>query len=429
MGGRTKTTKYTVYPMEEISVAVLIDRYLPILGGAQKNVHQLCQGLIDRGWQVTVLTRRLHRDLASTGRIDGVKVHRMGWLPGGGSSAVHFVSKWWCGLWAAWWLYRHRDAIDVVLTVPIGPYSDLLAAHLGWRWAEVPYVIRGSSLGNNFRRMLGPAQGVERLSRLVAPRSLWRKTLSQSVAITVQSPVIRESARGYGIDPQVIANGVDTNRYRPRSDEERATLRRRLDLPEDRVLAICVGRYVPEKNQQVVIRAAEYLERENSGRLAVLILGATESENVASNEEELKTYVEDRGLETLVYFEDNIDNVEEYLGASDLFVFPSKYPEGMPNAVLEAMASGLPVLASDLPQVRCMFPEGMDNFFDPDDVVALAQQLDAMIENPRRRYREGEKLASWTREHYALSDQQSAYDSLLRSVASGPTMVVPSDSS
>lgn len=393
-----------------------MDRYLPILGGAQKNVHQLSQGLIDRGWQVTVLTRRLHRGLAVTEKIDGITVHRMGWLPGG-SPVAHFISKWLCGLREAWWLYRHQEEFDVVLTVPIGPYSDLLAANLGWRWAGIPYVVRGSSLGNNFRRMLGPAHGVEQLTRLVAPRSLWRATLFQAAAVTVQSPVIRDTAREYGIEPHVIANGVDTDRYRPRDRKQRPSLRRRLGLPEDRVVAICVGRYIPAKNQEVLIRAAEHLEQENPGQLAVLILGATESGNIASNEEKLKSDVRDRGLEKVVQFEENVGNVEEYLRASDIFVFPSKFPEGMPNAVLEAMATGLPVLASNLPQVRCMVPEGMDIFFDPDDVTALARRLGAMIENPRRREHEGRMLASWAREHYALKDQQRAYDSLLRSAA------------
>lgn len=401
-------------------LVVVIDRYLPILGGAQQNVHQLCRSLSAQGWHVTVLTRRLSRDLPEHETLDGIEVHRLGWSP------VRMLSKARCGWAVARWLEQHRARIDVVLTCAIGCYSDLLGAYLGWRRTGIPYVLRGSSLGNNFTRLLGAARGARRLERLVAPRALWRRVLTHAADVIAQSPVIAEEARRFGIEARVIPNGVDTERFTPRTDDQQRELRRRLGLPEDRVIAVCAARYVHQKNQQALIQAAERLEHANHpGRLTALILGTTEAGQVSSNERELKDYVAKRGLDTLVRFVDDADCVDAYLGASDIFVFPSKFPEGMSNALLEAMATGLPILASDAPQIRCMFPADMEGFFDPDDIAELTRKLAALIEDPTRRDHEGATLAAWARTHYASATHSQAYSALLARVAFGPATESP----
>lgn len=93
------------------------------------------------------------------------------------------------------------------------------------------------------------------------------------------------------------------------------------------------------------------------------MLGATERGQVTSNEKELKNYALQNDVEHSIIFIDDVNNVEDYLRASDIFVLPTMFDDGMSNALLEAMTCGLPVIASNIPQVMCAFQQGDGLFF------------------------------------------------------------------
>jgi glycosyltransferase involved in cell wall biosynthesis len=83
-------------------------------------------------------------------------------------------------------------------------------------------------------------------------------------------------------------------------------------------------------------------------------------------------------------------DVHEVLDTADLVVLPS-YSEGMPNAVLEAMAHGLPVVASDVGGVRSLLGSGAGIVVAPRDQKALTEALQRLIDDPSLRARMGEK--------------------------------------
>ena len=108
-------------------VVILIDRYLPILGGAQNNVHQVARGLVDEDFHITVLTRIVFPGLRQQESIDGIQVIRFG------ESRNRLLSKFYCVAAIVRYLIKHKNDYDSVLCVPCIKLTDLLPAFLASR--------------------------------------------------------------------------------------------------------------------------------------------------------------------------------------------------------------------------------------------------------------------------------------------------------
>ena len=135
----------------------------------------------------------------------------------------------------------------------------------------------------------------------------------------------------------VILNGIDLDHFAFAADV-RERLRDELRWEGQFVIGHA-GHMVPVKNQLFLIRLMpEILEREPNARLVLLGDGSDRSM--------LEQAVHSLNLEGSVSMPGNVSNVNEYLSAIDVFVFPSLY-EGMPLAILEAQANGLPCVLSD----------------------------------------------------------------------------------
>lgn len=135
-----------------------------------------------------------------------------------------------------------------------------------------------------------------------------------------------------------IRNGVDVSQYTKRNCDEIDDVRRKLDLPLGKVIYVYSGGFIDRKNQREAITA--FLAMKKNADAVLLLLGD------GTNFEALK---DEFSKNTNILFRGKVSNVNEYLHASDVYLATSK-SEGLPNGVLEAMACGLPVLLSDIPQ-------------------------------------------------------------------------------
>lgn len=143
----------------------------------------------------------------------------------------------------------------------------------------------------------------------------------------------------------VVERGRDPHRLGLRSVERRSQARQRLQLAEQDEVIVNVGSHEYQKGQKYLLEAFAALSSVHP-RLVLLIAGR--HGNLTSELENFKNHL---GLNGQVRFLGHRQDVAEILAAADLFVFPSLY-EGLPGAVLEAMALGLPIVASDIPPVR-----------------------------------------------------------------------------
>jgi glycosyltransferase involved in cell wall biosynthesis len=396
-----------------IRVIILIDRYLPILGGAQNNVHELSSRLSKHGYKVTVLTRKLGKELSDGQQIGEISVKRFGSFPN------RVISKIMCLLTMTGYLIRNRSEYDLVLCVPCAYYSDILPAFLSSFVTGKPYVIRTTMSGNMDYMLSIRSDSVrDYLKKIIFPPLLFRKVINMAEMVVTQSVVLYEnSIPKYHLPHcELVLSGVDTSRFRRVSRQEKGGFRRKLDFPSGSLVAITTGRYVRGKNIMTFIKAIEQVNGSSGRRLHGIILGATEYNQFDSNEEELKGYVRERRLAEVIRFVDNAANVDEYLQASDIFIFPTIFDEGMSNSLLEAMACGLPIIASNIPQVTRTFPPGEWLFFDPLDVEELAGRITKLVDSEQSREELGQRIEEYARQKYSSLRVAEQYDQLLQKI-------------
>lgn len=166
----------------------------------------------------------------------------------------------------------------------------------------------------------------------------------------------------------VIYNGVDQDVFAPGDKEEKAALRLRLNLPQDKHIFLTVGFLSKGKDPVTILRA---FLRGNAHRTAVLVLlGDGPLRETCLHLADANNSIRAVGF---------VRNVRDYLGAADTFVSAS-LTEGCPNAVMEALACGLPVVLSDIPPHReiLAFNERAGHLFSVKDVAALSDILSEM---------------------------------------------------
>lgn len=203
---------------------------------------------------------------------------------------------------------------------------------------------------------------------------------------------------------EVVPNGVEVSRWSPVSDREKRAARRQLDLG-DGPLAICVGRLVEEKGQDLLLRSwSRTLRTVPAGRLAIVGDGP-----------------ERTALEQLagpgVLFVGKRTDVETWTAAADVIAVPSRREAGLPLAAMEGMARGRSVVATDVAGVR----EGLGGVCGAVVPVAAVEALaDALVErllDPELAAREGREGRRRVIERYDLSRSTARMAALYESVS------------
>ncbi|MFK7974487.1 MAG: TIGR03088 family PEP-CTERM/XrtA system glycosyltransferase [Halioglobus sp.] len=211
-----------------------------------------------------------------------------------------------------------------------------------------------------------------------------------------------------------IYNGVDFRRFQPGTVKPLALLPAHWQGQNDIVIVGTVGRLTPVKDQQLLLLAAAWV-RENQpelfDQLRVIIVGdgplAVQLEELAST----------LSLTEVVWFAGDRDDVPDLLATLDVFVLPS-LAEGISNTILEAMASGLPVLATASGGNLELVEQGFNGaLFPVSDHCALGEALVEQLSDPQKRKELGDnahqavvKNFNWDRTVAAYLD---VYDQVL----------------
>jgi sugar transferase (PEP-CTERM/EpsH1 system associated) len=206
----------------------------------------------------------------------------------------------------------------------------------------------------------------------------------------------------------IIGNGVDVDVFRPRID--RTFLRATFDLPCDRFIIGSIARLDPIKNHEVVIRALSRLKDHERSPLFLLVGDGCHGPALARETQRL-------GLDRDVILFGYSDRIPELLNCMDLFIQPSFY-EGFSNTIIEAMACGLPVLATDTGGTPDLFTEGSEGFFfSPEDDGALASRIVQLQRDEYLRRIMGERARYRVLEHFSVSDVIRRYQSMYADLA------------
>ena len=237
-------------------------------------------------------------------------------------------------------------------------------------------------------------------------RWLQRFALNHGVVpVAVAEEVAVSLGRLYGIQGcPVISNGIPTDYY-ARPQTPRIEWRAREGFRDEDILFVCVARFAAQKNHALLLRAFAQGPASDPNAHLVLVGEGALQERL---EEQAKSF----GLTHQVHFLGLRTDVPDVLGAMDVFVLSSDY-EGNPLSVMEAMASGLPIVSTAAGGVPDLFESGREGLIvQPGDVQGLSNSMVSLLGNREARQSMGMAAAQRARESFDVSTMVRAYEEL-----------------
>ncbi|NRQ40913.1 glycosyltransferase, partial [Nonomuraea sp. NN258] len=333
---------------------------------------------------------------ASADVVDGVVVHRLRSAP----LLVHPTMR----VTVPTRLDRLVAAISPDVLHTQGHFVVGRAAIAAARRAGVPVVATNHFMPDNlFQFGHIPARLRDRAGRLA-----WRdfsRIFNRADHITTPTPLAARLLADQGFTRQVesVSCGIDLTRFHPRA-EPKAWARKTFDLP-DRPTALFVGRLDEEKRIDELIRALPLVLNETDAQVALVGRG--------NQRGELEKLAKRIGVGERVFFLGFVpdENMPQAFAAADVFAMPG-IAELQSIATLEAMASGLPVVAADAMALPHLV-DGNGHLFAPGDVIALARHLTSILADDALRTRLGKasRELALTHDHQtSLARFEQIYD-------------------
>ena len=343
-------------------IAMVIQRYYPHIGGAEKQLQRLIPRLQARGFEVCVVTRK-ETGLESFVKVEGVPVYRVA-SPGPKVLAGALFT-----LSASRLLSRLRPNIIHAHEI-LSPTSAALLTKRFHGWPVIVKILRGGVKGDIYklkRRLFGMRrfhilrQGVDAF--VVISREIDDELAELNVPLEKRA---------------FIPNGVDTEYFAPLPQVQKKRLRAELSIPPNTIVVVYLGRLVVEKRIDYLLRIWPDVQTEFPETLLFIV-------GTGSEEPRLRSIA---GKD--IQFTGQIEDAARYLQAADLFVLPSS-TEGLSNSLLEALSSGLPVLATSVGGTRDVIQHNVNGYLiPPDDVPSLKAGLLTLLGDSTLRSRLGE---------------------------------------
>jgi glycosyltransferase involved in cell wall biosynthesis len=195
----------------------------------------------------------------------------------------------------------------------------------------------------------------------------------------------------------VIHNGVEMDA----AETDRCGWRERLQVSPDAFVASMVANFRPEKDHVTLLHAWRLVVRalESKGQKAILVLAG----RPWLTHDQVRALAVELGLMAHVRFPGQVRDIAGLLGASDLGILAS-HTEGLPNSLLEYMACGLPVVATDIPGTReVLGADGARDLVMPHDSEAMGERILAYAGNPSLRRKVGERNCQRVAVHFSLN--------------------------
>ncbi len=361
-------------------------------GGAETQVFLLASGLKRRGWQVRVVSMVPPEDFVEELEGEGIPVSSLGMVRGVPDPRA---------AWRLFWILREFQ--------PTVVHAHMIHANLLARFTR--FFLRIPVL-------ICTAQNVLEVGRTFRTESAthiaYRLTDAFCDLTTQVSPEgykrFLEGKAAYPEKLRYIPNGVDVKRFAP-NPALRLKVRGELGLSEETFLWLAVGRLEEAKDYPTLLQAFAHVAKAYpTAKLFVVGKGSLEPT--------LQGLVQVLGLEASVRFLGLRKDIPALMNAADAYVLSSAW-EGMPMVLLEAQASGLPVVSTDVGGAREVIRDGVSGYLvpprSPDSLAGAMKKLQGL--SKEERHRMGMEGRKWVEANYGLEailDQWEAlYQELL----------------
>lgn len=389
-----------------LRVCLVMETYWPQVGGGETAGRMLAHGLVRRGCDVSVFTRRSMPGVGARDPDGEVAVRR---LPPGGSGPGR---KWVLSVPMVAAMLATHDEFDVVAVLGFRVLGAPVVT--AGRLLGLPVVLKAESRGEMSGEFFRP--GLERLGLSLdaapvgAALELRNRILRSARAFVAMSGELEREFLDAGVPSSRIhriPNAVDVERFAPAGRDQRLAARHDLGVRADVRLLAYTGRLVDYKGLPELIEVWPRIV--SSYPAARLVLVGAGGSDIAACETELRSRVEALGISDTVRFPGAVDDVVPWLHAADAFVFPS-HDEAFGLSLVEAMACGLPAVTTSVGGLADIAASGKNALVvQPGDAEALLEALrqlaaggpsvEALGEQARRtveeRFSRGPVIDSW----------------------------------
>lgn len=361
--------------------------YYPHTMGSAYATHRLAHGLASRGYPIFVVSSG-HGPRTEKIKEDRVEVFRISSLP------IPFYPRYYFSPFAYFFL--------APLWKEIKPDIIHVQDHFFICWALIEYARKNSIpvIGTNHfhpDNLLHYLNLPPKIGNILK-NLLWKHfngVFGQVDVITTPSKTARNILieNGFNQEIHVISNGIDLNKFKPRSPYEIREVIKKYRLEGEDKKILFVGRLDKEKNIPVLIHALKLINKEIAAKLLICGFG--------SEENHLKELARRSGLEDKVLFLGRIpdeDLIKIYNGV-DLFATASTV-ELQSLVVMEAMASGLPVVSSESMALPELVVDGVNGFtFPPGNSRIAADRILKILNNPELAKQMSKKSLEFIQNH------------------------------
>ena len=345
--------------MAKTKLCIVTHTFLPHVGGIEKVVNEQSKRLLRKNFEPLVVTNRIGTPKRYS--VDGVPVHCYESLNTGFRLGIPYSIP----TIPSFPVFVKAVAASGIVHAHGHPYlTSLISGKLAKQYGK-PFVLTQHNTYIEYNNIFDQIETVNDLS--VGKLNL--NTADKIIAISqaTKNYVLRLGAKPSKV--KVVYNGVDLKRFRS-IDGKRQEIRKKLGIPNNVVVVLTVRRLVYKNGVDTLLDCANIAVKKNP-KIVFLVVGK------GPDLESVKLQIAQRGMESnfkLAGFVSDED-LPSYYNAADLFVLPSKSGEGLPLVALEAMACGLPVVATDVGGIKEILLREYGKLVPPNEPQLLAASV------------------------------------------------------
>lgn len=210
----------------------------------------------------------------------------------------------------------------------------------------------------------------------------------------------------------LVGNGIDFSAIKRKVNPgARERIRHELGIDEDAFVIVNVARFEPQKGHTFLLQTIKHLVQRVDRKITVLLVG------MGVDQDKVEAEVQRLDLQSIVHFTGFREDVPDIIAASDLSVMASHY-EGIPRALMESMALGLPVVATDVPGTRTLIQSGKSGLLvQLGDIAGFSDAIHSVLTNrivARQLGENGKRLVQTEFNEYVVADRvEEIYEHIL----------------
>jgi glycosyltransferase involved in cell wall biosynthesis len=333
--------------------------FLPSVGGIQIVTYEQSKRLLFEKFDVKVVTSRMQSPKMYV--VDGINVECYESMNMGFRLGIPYTIP----TVSSFPMFTKNVKNSKIVHAHGHPYLTSLIAGKLAKYYEKPFVLTQHNTFIDYNNIFNQVEKINDLT-------VGRETLKQADKIVVVSNATKDYVLSLGAKSsrvEVLHNGVDLDRFKP-LPKIKEEMRKKLGIPNDVKIVLTVRRIVYKNGVDTLIDAANIAVKKKQN-LVVIVAG--KGPDMASIQKQIEHMGLEKNIKLAGFVADQ--DLHAYYNIADLFVLPSKSGEGLPLVALEAMACGLPVIATNVGGINEIIVKGFGKLVPANNPEMLAKAI------------------------------------------------------